>query len=79
MSQGSSSREIDEHFKPVFANIDDAVRITRLSKATLCRMRMYGVPDSPPWCRVGNRVLYPLDGLRNWAASRVAATMGVAR
>ena len=66
-------------FAAEFANVGDAVRITRLSKSTLCRMRMHRSPDSPPWFRVGGRVLYPLNGLRDWADGRVAATAGVAR
>lgn len=65
-----------ELFEPEFANVADAIRITRLSKATLCRMRMHKAPDSPPWFRAGGRVLYPVAGLRDWAKARVAATVG---
>jgi len=62
-------------FEAELATVRDAVKITRMSKATLCRMRMHRSPDGPPWFRCGGKVFYPLAGLRQWAADRTAATV----
>jgi predicted DNA-binding transcriptional regulator AlpA len=69
----------DQQFEPEFASASQAARLTGLSKPTLCRLRMHKSPDSPPWFRVGSRVLYPVAGIREWANARLTTTMGAAR
>jgi hypothetical protein len=61
------------------ATTAEAAAMTRLSKVTLWRMRAERRPYSPPYFRVGGRILYPVDGLQKWVTARTFATMGDAK
>lgn len=73
---------------PVAINEDDAqfcdvkrvAELTGISASQLVKLRLYNPENSPPFFRVGRRVLYPLtgsNGLGSWAEQRMQ--MGAAR
>lgn len=58
---------------PRFANAAQVAEILGLSRSHINRLRVYNPEQSPPFIRVGDRVLYPLsgpNGLGAWAAQR---------
>ena len=60
-----------------FADAKRIAQITGLSVNHLANLRMHNHPDSPPWFRVGRRVLYPTNGpmgLQGWVDRRLQAT-----
>lgn len=57
-----------------FASVKRIAKITGLSVNHLGNLRAQNHPDSPPWFRVGHRIVYPVtgpNGLRAWAAERL--------
>lgn len=66
----------------VFGDVHKVAEITGLAKYTLDRMRVLRPEESPPFLRIGKRVIYPLtgpNGLGAWVEQRVAQATGVAR
>lgn len=45
-----------------FGDVEDVAEITGISKSTLIKHRLYNPDLSPPFARVGRRVVYPLTG-----------------
>jgi len=57
-----------------FGDVARVVEITGISKGHLVKLRLYQPEKSPPFFRIGRRVLYPLNGtrgLQTWAAQRM--------
>jgi excisionase family DNA binding protein len=52
---------------PLLVGIDDVARLLNVSARTVWSLTESG---SLPHLRIGRRVLYPVDGLRRWAAER---------
>jgi hypothetical protein len=73
--------EIDDGADPrlggtKYGNTRRVADITGLSESLLTKLRLHQPSESPPFLRVGSRVLYPLDGdlgLEGWAARRIQA------
>jgi len=60
---------------PISVDTAGASQMTSLSTSYLRNLRIYDIDNSPPFVRVGRRVLYPLDGpngLRAWIEKRTA-------
>lgn len=60
---------------PISVDTAGASQMTSLSMSYLRNLRIYDVDNSPPFVRVGRRVLYPLDGpngLRAWIENRAS-------
>jgi hypothetical protein len=60
---------------PEFADGKEVAKRLRISEGYLRRLRIYQPELSPPFMKIGRRVLYPLtgpDSLETWAAGRVA-------
>ena len=56
---------------PISVCAAEAARLLGLSRTTLKVMRHRGGDASPPWFKPGTgKVLYPVQGLRDWAAAR---------
>lgn len=65
----------------VFGNVDDVARITGLSISTLNKRRLFNPELSPPFAKVGKRVVYPLTGPNSvsaWVARRIVNTEAAA-
>ena len=56
---------------------DGAAQMLGVSVSTLNRLRAYKPEQSPPWLKLGSRVIYPVEGLRTWLNSRASGTGGV--
>lgn len=57
-----------------FGDVDKVSEITGLSKSTLIRYRLYQPEMSPPFARVGRRIVYPLTGpnsVSTWIEQRI--------
>ncbi|MBW6523270.1 hypothetical protein KZ810_07130 [Sphingomonas sp. RHCKR47] len=57
-----------------FCDVKRVAELTGISKGHLVKLRLYDPKNSPPFFRVGRRVLYPLNGPRglgSWAAARM--------
>ena len=62
--------------QPQFGDVKRVAEIVGLSTRTLIRARLYEPEKSPPFFRVGRRVLYPLTGensLESWTSARARA------
>ena len=57
-----------ESLPPLYLNVFEAAEKLRLAVSTLNKMRVRG--DGPPYLKLGRRVLYNEDGLRDWAEAR---------
>lgn len=71
-----------ENEQLLFGDVKRVADITGLSKSTLDKMRLYRPEDSPPFLRIGHKVIYPLTGPRGlgeWVNQRLNQTMGAAR
>lgn len=56
---------------PVCVGVTDAARMVGLSRHTLTALRKRGPNCSPPWFKPNaGRILYPVQGLRDWATAR---------
>lgn len=56
---------------PVCVGVTDAARMVGLSRHTLTALRKRGADCSPPWFKPNaGRILYPVQGLRDWATAR---------
>ena len=62
--------------EPLAWRVEEAARLTRLSRATA--YRLVGSGEWPSF-RCGRRRLIPVDGLRGWVAAPPAAAMAPAR
>ena len=65
----------------VFGDVKKVADITGLSKSTLDKMRLYRPEESPPFLRIGRKVVYPLTGprgLAQWVEQRIAQASGAA-
>lgn len=65
--------------QPLFGNVRKVADITGLSKSTLDKLRLYRPEESPPFLRIGHRVIYPLNGprgLSQWMEQRLAQPAG---
>lgn len=63
-----------------FCDVKRVAELTGISRSQLNKLRIYNPENSPPFFRVGRRVVYPLNGpngLARWAAQRMP--MGCAR
>lgn len=63
-----------------FCDVKRVAELTGVSESQLKKLRLYNPENSPPFFKVGRRVLYALNGpngLGNWAAQRMQ--MGAAR
>lgn len=58
-----------EAAEPLLVGIDDVARLLNVSSRTVWSLTNSG---SLPHLRIGRRVLYPVDGLRRWAADRTS-------
>lgn len=56
---------------------DGAAQMLGVSVSTLNRLRAYRPEQSPPWVKLGSRVIYPVDGLRAWLNARANGSGGV--
>lgn len=59
---------------PFLATTKQASHATGLSISLLNKLRIYRPEESPPYVKVGRKVLYPLTGpnsLETWVAARV--------
>ncbi|NCC61286.1 MAG: DNA-binding protein [Verrucomicrobiae bacterium] len=64
--------------QPQFLSETDAARFLSLSRKTLQRLRTKG--GGPEFCKLGGRVVYPLESLTSWAMGRICkSTSGYAR
>lgn len=54
--------------QPKFLSETDAAQFLSLSRKTLQRLRCAG--GGPDFCKLGGRVVYPVDGLTDWAMDR---------
>ncbi|BAK66428.1 hypothetical protein SLG_17530 [Sphingobium sp. SYK-6] len=64
-----------------YGNVDDVAEITGLAKQTLVQYRLYRPELSPPFARIGRRVVYPLTGpnsVTSWMEQRLRNTEGAA-
>lgn len=43
-----------------------------LSKSYIDKLRIFRPEASPPFARIGRKILYPIDGLDGWLAERIA-------
>jgi predicted DNA-binding transcriptional regulator AlpA len=57
-----------ESLPPLYLNVVEAAEKLRLAVSTLNKMRVRG--DGPPYLKLGRRVLYSEDDLRDWAEAR---------
>jgi len=57
-------------------NVHEVAEITGLSESTLNKLRLNQPSESPPFVRIGRRVLYPLSGSNGLAAWISARTQG---
>ncbi len=55
---------------PNFVDTREAARLLGISESMLEKLRFYRKPG-PPFARFGNRIRYPLEGLRQWAESQI--------
>lgn len=62
-----------------FLDVKGVAAVTGLSVVYLDKLRMLNNSKGPPFFRVGRRCLYPRQGLRTWAATRVNANMANGR
>lgn len=63
----------DKPLEPLAVNVKEAARLVGLAVSTLNEKRQTG-KDCPPFFRVGTSVLYPIEGLKAWIASRPTFT-----
>ena len=66
----------------MFGDVKKVAGITGLSKSTLDKMRLYRPEESPPFLRIGHKVIYPLTGphgLGQWVEARITQAAGAAR
>lgn len=66
----------------MFGDVKKVADITGLSKSTLDKMRLYRPEESPPFLRIGHKVVYPLTGPRGlgqWVEQRIVQAAGAAR
>lgn len=57
-----------------FGDVDKVSEITGISKSTLIKLRLYQPEMSPPFARVGRRIVYPLTGpnsVSQWIEERI--------
>lgn len=55
---------------PAYVDTAGAAALLGLSRSNLEKRRFFG-DDGPPFAKIGRRVLYPVDGLRDWMDSQV--------
>lgn len=54
-------------------DVKDVAKLVGLSPGQLTKLRLYNPDHSPPFIRIGRRVLYPITGensLETWLAGR---------
>jgi hypothetical protein len=59
-----------ELYKRRNADRPEAAEIIGCSLSFLDKLRLYDADKSPPFFRVGRRVLYPIEGLHDWMKAR---------
>ena len=62
-----------------FGDVRTVAAISGVSRSHLNKLRLYRASESPPFMRIGRKVLYPLTGpnsLESWIADRVKACSG---
>lgn len=60
-----------------FGDVHQAAKITGISASTLVKHRLYNPELSPPFAKVGRRVLYPLSGpnsVATWIEKRLVVS-----
>lgn len=61
---------------PLNLSVKQAAEAVGLSESYLNHLRSAAQDESPPFFRMGRRVLYPAASLQGWAEARMAAAMG---
>jgi predicted DNA-binding transcriptional regulator AlpA len=60
--------------QPLAVPVEEVAQLSGLSISHLNRLRCYQPDHSPPFFKEGRRVLYPVAGVSDWIATRMAAT-----
>ena len=63
-------RNRSSNLEPFAVDAASAAELIHCSKSFLDKLRLYRPKESPPFVRAGRRVLYPMDGLRDWLANK---------
>ena len=56
--------------EPLAVDTPTAARLLGVSESALNKARIYAPERSPPFRKIGRRVVYPLEGLRAFLAQR---------